>query len=361
MTQEVFQGRCVFAEAGAETQGLGRRHAQLGAHAAVPHRQVALRPSSVSHAVRSARVFTPSLVISASYLIAHSFGRRMLYPGSVGLLQKAMRPMLQQGQARLIEEFNGQRNKLLACDGNEIDTMFVDRRGDASERGKTLVICCEGNAGFYEVGCMNTPLEGGYSVLGWNHPGFGGSTGVPFPQNEANAMDVVVQFAVHKLGFQLSDIVVYAWSIGGFTASWAAMTYPEIRALVLDASFDDLLPLALKVMPDSWSEFGGEVELLLLLALFFLTFTLTHSADAFLQSNLQLYSSYEVDDDWCVSVLQSYQTDRETLFPWSVGEDMALEGRRQLALFLARKYMRNFETTHCTPLPHSEFYPPWRL
>lgn len=28
----------------------------------------------------------------------------MLYPGSVGLLQKAMRPVLQQGQAKLIEE-----------------------------------------------------------------------------------------------------------------------------------------------------------------------------------------------------------------------------------------------------------------
>ena len=40
---------------------------------------------------------------------------------------------------------------------------------------------------------------------------------MPFPQNEANAMDVVIQFAVHKLGFQLNDIVVYAWSIGGFT------------------------------------------------------------------------------------------------------------------------------------------------
>ncbi|KAI5620493.1 protein ABHD16A isoform X1 [Silurus asotus] len=78
------------------------------------------------------------------------------------------------------------------------------------------VICCEGNAGFYEVGCMSTPLDGDYSVLGWNHPGFAGSTGVPFPQNEANAMDVVIQFAVHKLGFQLSDIIVYAWSIGGF-------------------------------------------------------------------------------------------------------------------------------------------------
>lgn len=95
-------------------------------------------------------------------------------------------------------------------------------------------------------------------------------------------MDVVIQFAVHKLGFQLSDIVIFAWSIGGFTgttsatqtfhslhwnsvlwfgsndlpfsATWAAMSYPEVQALVLDASFDDLLPLALKVMPDSWSE-----------------------------------------------------------------------------------------------------------
>lgn len=32
-------------------------------------------------------------------------------------------------------------------------------------------------------------------------------------------MDVVIQFAVHKLGFSLSDIVIYAWSIGGFTGS----------------------------------------------------------------------------------------------------------------------------------------------
>lgn len=49
--------------------------------------------------------------------------------------------------------------------------------------------------------------------------------GVPFPQNEANAMDVVIQFATHKLGFQLSDIVVYAWSIGGFTGTPAL--FPE--------------------------------------------------------------------------------------------------------------------------------------
>uniref|UniRef100_A0A665VY33 AB hydrolase-1 domain-containing protein n=1 Tax=Echeneis naucrates TaxID=173247 RepID=A0A665VY33_ECHNA len=343
----------------------------------------------------------------SSFLIAHSFGRRMLYPGSVGLLQKAMRPMLQQGQARLIEEFDGQRNKLVACDGNEIDTMFVDRRRDSGQNGQTLVICCEGNAGFYEVGCMNTPLEGGYSVLGWNHPGFGGSTGVPFPQNEANAMDVVIQFAIHELGFQLSDIVVYAWSIGGFTASWAVMSYPEIQAVVLDASFDDLLPLALKVMPDSWRplvqhtvrqymnlnnaeqllKYQGPVllirrtrdeiittagpedvmsnrgnNLLLKLLQFRYPKIMTdeglravrewlgasnHLEDA------SVYSGYEVDDDWFLHFLF-------TALPhlsFSIPPPSPLS----FSLSKARKYMRNFETTHCTPLPASEFHSPWRL
>lgn len=67
------------------------------------------------------------------------------------------------------------RYKLLTRDGNEIDTMLVDKR-NATANGNTLVIACEGNAGFYEFGVMCTPVEIGYSVLGWNHPGFGGST-----------------------------------------------------------------------------------------------------------------------------------------------------------------------------------------
>ncbi|KAF7708254.1 phosphatidylserine lipase ABHD16A [Silurus meridionalis] len=346
------------------------------------------------------------------YLIAHSFGRRMLYPGSVGLLQKAMRSMLQQGRAKLIEEYDGQRNKLVACDGNQIDTVFVDRRRNKSH-GKTLVICCEGNAGFYEVGCMSTPLDGDYSVLGWNHPGFAGSTGVPFPQNEANAMDVVIQFAVHKLGFQLSDIIVYAWSIGGFTATWAVMSYPEIRALVLDASFDDLLPLALKVMPDSWRplvthtvrqymnlnnaeqlcKYQGPVLLIRRTKDEIITTTgpediMSNRGNDLLLKILQhrypsvmkedgiravrewlaagsqedgesVYTGYQVDDDWCLSVLQTFQTDTDASFFGQ--EEMNLEGRPQLALFLARKYLRNFETTHCTPLPFSEFHVPSKL
>ncbi|XP_067865569.1 phosphatidylserine lipase ABHD16A isoform X2 [Heterodontus francisci] len=349
------------------------------------------------------------------YLMAISFGRRMLYPGSVSLLQKAIMPMLLQGQARLMEEHGGKRAKLIACDGNQIDTVFVDRRQEKTEHGKKLVICCEGNAGFYEVGCVTTPLEAGYSVLGWNHPGFAGSTGVPFPQNEANAMDVVVQYAIHSLNFQIEDIIVYAWSIGGFTATWATMTYPEISALVLDASFDDLVPLALKVMPESCRglvtrtvrdylnlnnadqlcKYQGPVllirrtkdeiitttvpedimsnrgnDLLLKLLQFRYPKVMADEGIRVVRECLSasnplqetaLYSRYEVDDDWCTSVLQSYKSEHGEVFPWTVGEDMTSEGRRQLAIFLAHKYMKNFDATHCTPLPSHEFTLPWSL
>lgn len=171
-----------------------------------------------------------SILFFSSFLIVHSFGRRMLYPGSVGLLQKAMRPMLQQGQARLIEEVQTHTNTNNVCFHFNKSSFPADMGFSChslTARGTSLwpamamrstqclwtgggrgarkarpwfvaalvccfcalgllqvcntmshitggcwnvwilpqVICCEGNAGFYEVGCMNTPLEGEGPVL----------------------------------------------------------------------------------------------------------------------------------------------------------------------------------------------------
>lgn len=41
--------------------------------------------------------------------------------------------------------------------------------------------------------------------------------GLPFPSQEANAIDVVVRYAVTELGFPFEDIILYAWSIGKYT------------------------------------------------------------------------------------------------------------------------------------------------
>jgi len=81
------------------------------------------------------------------YLLARGLARPMAFPGSVKLLQLAMGQLGDQGRTALIEK-NGRRAKLLCQNGNEIDSMFVDRRNDVSSEGNTLVITCEGNAAF---------------------------------------------------------------------------------------------------------------------------------------------------------------------------------------------------------------------
>lgn len=45
-------------------------------------------------------------------------------------------------------------------------------------------------------------------------------------------MDVVIQFATQKLGFQLSDVVIYAWSIGGFTGAQGHAAKPGQRSVL---------------------------------------------------------------------------------------------------------------------------------
>ncbi|KAL5970908.1 Protein ABHD16B, partial [Taenia solium] len=123
------------------------------------------------------------------------------------------------------------------------------------------VICCEGNAGFAEIGISGVPLSSGLSILAWNHPGFGSSMGMPFPEQEVNAVEAVVLFAIHYLHFEPADIRLFGWSIGGFSATWAAMHLPSVGGLVctfmqlqnlfniLDATFDTLDELSRNALP----------------------------------------------------------------------------------------------------------------
>ncbi|XP_070581655.1 phosphatidylserine lipase ABHD16A-like [Ptychodera flava] len=351
-----------------------------------------------------------------SYILVHTFGRRLIYPGSVSVLSAAVGPMLLQGRTKQVEEYNGQRAKLLARDGNSIDTMFIDRRNKEEQfsNGNTLVVCCEGNAGFYEIGCTCTPVEGGYSVLGWNHPGFAGSTGVPFPESEANAVDVVMQYAINKLGFQVENIIIFAWSIGGFTASLAAKNYPDVRAVILDATFDDLVPLAVARMPDSLrgviirgirdyvnlniadqlSQYSGPLRLIrrtrdeiittdehdvasnrgndLLVKVLKQRYPklITNESLSVLKAwlsasdqitQLSILSSVEVDESECFQILQSYAEENSASFPMLIGDDLEDDTKMKLLLFLATKYLSDFDSTHCTPLPASQFAMPWML
>lgn len=50
---------------------------------------------------------------------------------------------------------------------------------------------------------------------------------------------------------QINDIYLYFRSIGGYSSLWLATQYPNVKGIILDATFDDLLYLALPRMPES--------------------------------------------------------------------------------------------------------------
>ncbi|KAF6022393.1 ABHD16A [Bugula neritina] len=348
-----------------------------------------------------------------SYLAAHSFARWMIYPGSTDLLNAMIGPNLLLGRKKLVESYSGKRYKLETYEGNHIDSIFIDRRHHDRENGNTLVIVSEGNAAFYEAGCMDAPLQKGYSILGWNHPGFGSSTGKPHPEQEHNAIDTVVQFALNKLNFPVDQIIFFSWSIGGFASSWAAANYPECKALILDATFDDILPLAANRMPvwmaglvdiavrkyfnldiASWvNKYDGPVKLIrrtqdemistnpanvatnrgnfLLIKILERRYPkiLNNESIAvvtqylsFTENMKQVFlSDKDIDFDVCHITLLDLARQNDMAIPMLGGDDLDQSVKDHLALYLATKYMEDMTSTHCVPLPAEMFKLPWQL
>ncbi|KAK5986291.1 Abhydrolase domain-containing protein 16A [Trichostrongylus colubriformis] len=195
------------------------------------------------------------LVMCAAWYAVHAFGRHMLYPGSVALLNWLLSGSLLSARNLMVSAKHGRRAWLRTTEGDLIDTMYIrGEDGTPENRNRVLVITCEGNAGYYEIGIANTPAQMGYSVLGWNQPGFGQSSGLPFPNNTLAAADAVMQYAQSELGYREENIVLFGWSIGGYPASWLAANYPKVKAVILDATFDDVLPLAQARMPKVLSD-----------------------------------------------------------------------------------------------------------
>ncbi|XP_060069705.1 phosphatidylserine lipase ABHD16A-like [Ylistrum balloti] len=377
-------------------------------------------PKSPSPAVGSISKAPLSIL---SYMCAHTFGRRMMYPGSTALINTLLESMLIQERGRLVDECKGRRVKVQTEDKNEIDTMFIDRRPQGQtpgQKGNILVITCEGNSGFYEIGCTKTPLDAGYSVLGWNHPGFAGSSGSPTPDQDQLAMDAVMQYAINKLNFPPENIWLFAWSIGGYPASWAAKTYPTIKCVTLDATFDHVEPLAVARMPqfarglvshairtylnlnnlEQISEYPGpvmfvrrtqdemittrpleigETPMMALpsnrgndLLIGFLKHRYPNIVDSTTIRTLErwlaektegqyvIYTDHGVNDKECNLKLKHHFDFVSDTFPSQIGADYSEDYKKKMALYLASKHLKNFDTTHCTPLPHDRFEEPWR-
>jgi len=258
------------------------------------------------------------------------------------------------------------------------------------------VVCCEGNAGFYEIGMACTPIAEGYSVLGWNHPGFGGSTGTPYPLEELNSAEAIFDYSINSLGFREEDIVFYGWSIGGFPATYLAAQHPRVKGLILDATFDDILPLALPRMPAFASPlvratiryhidlrvskeilaYRGPVRLIRRT-----DDEIIADPPAALNANRGNFLAIDIIRQRYPNLLEAEEAERalqewlnnphvkdaaarsaSVLSELNIPTNMASlsnSEKAELTLKIADKILTDHKSTHCTPLPGDHFIMPW--
>ncbi|KAE9554862.1 hypothetical protein FO519_001890 [Halicephalobus sp. NKZ332] len=180
------------------------------------------------------------------WIAIHAFGRRMVFPGSVTPLKLMLKSTMNQERCVFFRKNSVrkvERIPIRTRNGNVIDTLFVDQRGNETwPLGKTLVIVSDGNASYCERGLCQGWVDNGYSTLAYNAPGCGESSGTPYYNQICDAAEGVMALA-KRLGFEPEHIVVYGWSIGGFASSFIASNY-KVKGVVLDATFDSLVPLA---------------------------------------------------------------------------------------------------------------------
>lgn len=419
---------------------------------------------SSSSALNDAKLFVWRFL---GHICVDTFGLRMTYPGTV--VQNLIGQVLLENRTKFIEKKAAQRALIGTNDSyqNKIDTLFIDQREKNSQatnkieqkrsgpggfatlsdlvsssddqsnqdatnktfmntesNGKYLVLCCDGNASFYEVGIFQIPIENGFSCLGWNYPGFGHSTGSPYPAQVTAAADAVVQYA-HSLGFRNENIILFSWSIGGFAASWLAKQYPDMKGVILDAAFDHIVPLAQQRMPSFASTFvdyvirshlnldvaeqikhypgpvtfvrrtfdeiiatvprqaasnrGNDLMISTLSVRYphlvdekTLPYLRTYLAAKSPEHRIRIVQSYsESSSNEAEATLLNYLTQHGREYPFRLGknetastEDSLLvkvssEQKLTLALYLASKYLRNYESMHCNPLPREFVTLPW--
>ena len=183
------------------------------------------------------RPFDTGLALILSYFV---------YPGSVRFSYFRSFYAVTEGRYKITSKFNGARVRLQCNSGQVIDAMYAKPNQPLSN---ILIIACKGNYSCYEMGSIFSWLNKGYPAIGWNHCGYGYSSGSPTGRQEKEAIFTVVSYAVEVLGYPLERIMLHGNSIGAFTACYAAAAFPKIHSLLLESTFDDAIKMVSYLIP----------------------------------------------------------------------------------------------------------------
>lgn len=147
--------------------------------------------------------------------------------------------------------------KLPASDGEQISAYYLE-----VEKSETLLLYSHGNG--EDIGQLRDYLtlfqRQGISVLTYDYPGYGTSTGKPTEAGCYAAIEAAYKYATETLGYTSEQIVLYGRSLGGGPTTWLAEKSP-VDAIILDGTYTSTFRVLTEVKLLPWDRFDNYARL----------------------------------------------------------------------------------------------------
>lgn len=133
--------------------------------------------------------------------------------------------------------------KLKTSDGETLSAYFLEAPGS-----KDVLLYSHGNG--EDIGDIRPLLrkfqERGISVLAYDYPGYGTSSGQPSEKGLYAAADAAFLYLTGEKGYAPQSITLYGRSLGGGPSCWLADRYP-VAGLILDGAFSSTFRVMTRV------------------------------------------------------------------------------------------------------------------
>jgi len=126
-------------------------------------------------------------------------------------------------------------------DKNKVHGWFIQGDYKNSITKNKCILFFHGNAGNigFRLNYLEKFTEIGFSVLIFDYPGFGKSTGIPNEKSCIDSAECFYNYLINEKNFFYNDIIFYGESIGGSIASSLA-NLCNIKYLILQSTFSDI-------------------------------------------------------------------------------------------------------------------------
>jgi pimeloyl-ACP methyl ester carboxylesterase len=143
--------------------------------------------------------------------------------------------------------------KIQSCDGNSISALYLE-----ATQSRKLLLYSHGNGEDlgYILPFLQEFQRRGISVLAYDYPGYGTSSGTPSEKAVYAAADAVFEYARQSLQFPSERIVLYGRSLGSGPSCWLAERHP-VAGLILDGAFSSTFRVMTRIKLLPWDVFDN--------------------------------------------------------------------------------------------------------